>query len=87
MIENKIRNYNVENPLVLEEINEYLNRKGEYGFTKGEDGSDCLCFFNKKDIFAITYTDGRIRLGPSISPLIIHYIEKELNNEILKKKN
>ena len=87
MREGKIRTYNIENPLILEEINEYLNRNGKYGFCKGEDDSDALCFFDNENIFAMTYTNGTVELAPSANPLIVRYIEKELNNKLLKKNN
>lgn len=75
-----IKSYKVENPLVLEEINEFLNQKGGYGFGKGDDGSDVLYFFDKKEIFAITYKNGKIELGPNVNLLIINYIENKLKN-------
>jgi hypothetical protein len=78
MPKNKIITYKTENPLILEEVNEFLNKKGEYGFRKGDDNSDVLCFSYKNDIFAMTYTDGRIQLGPNADNSIRNYIENQL---------
>jgi len=78
---NKIITYEIKNPSVLEDICNFLNEKGEYGFTKGDEGSDVLCFFDSKNIFAMVYQNGEIELAAQIKPLFIEYIKNKLSKE------
>lgn len=70
----KIIVYDVKDPKILKEINDYLTRKStEYGF--GEEGEE-LCFIDQEgEIFAITDDKGKVELR-SDDPEIRSNLEK-----------
>ena len=75
-----IKTYNAgKNNPALERIGNFLESKFDYGFADEKDGSNTLCFFDKKEIFALIYESGKIEFSPSINFSIASRIEKELN--------